>query len=451
MLQIINPANESTIASIEAATAEDVNRAVQRAKRAQERWAREAPAARAMALRRFADVVDGAKEQLAELEVSNAGHTIGAAVGGAENVRDVLEYSAGGVERLLGDQVPVAGGINISLHEPIGVVAVIVPWNFPMVIAGWSIGPALAAGNAVIVKPAELTPLSALRLERLALEAGLPEGVLQVVPGKGSVVGEALVKHADVGHVVFTGSTEVGKKIMAQASEHLAGVTLELGGKSANIVFDDADMDDVIAGIPGACFDNAGQDCCARSRILVQRSAIDVFLERLEPVVTSLRVGDPADVATDVGPLISAGHLTRVGSFLEDVSPTFQAAVPSGAGFWMPPTVVRLDGTDSRLWREEIFGPIVAVVPFDDERDAVRLANDTQYGLSGSVWSSNLGRALRTAQGVRSGNLSINSNSSVRYSTPFGGMKQSGIGRELGPHSLAHFSETKNIFINTLA
>ncbi|MGV9867150.1 aldehyde dehydrogenase family protein [Rhodococcus koreensis] len=446
---IINPATEEVLDSIAGAEPDVVDKAVARATEAQRVWARESPATRAKLLRDFAAGMQAARADLADLEISNAGHLPDLAFGGVDNFCDILEYSAGGVERLLGEQIPVSGGIAVTFMEPVGVVAVIVPWNFPLVIAGRSIGPSLAAGNAVIIKPAELTPLSALRIERIALESGLPEGLLQVVPGRGSVVGERLVTHPGIGHVVFTGSTEVGKRVMAQASQNVTGVSLELGGKSANIIFDDADLAAAAAGVPGSCFDNAGQDCCARSRILVQRNVMERFMELLEPTITGLKVGNPRDEGVDVGPLISAGQRDRVAGLLDNANIAFQASLPDGSGFWFPPTVVAPVEPDSNLWREEIFGPVVAVVPFDDEADAIRLANDTIYGLSGSIWTRDVARALRTARAVEGGNLSVNSNSSVRHTTPFSGMKQSGLGSGMGPHALAQFTNTKTVFVNT--
>jgi acyl-CoA reductase-like NAD-dependent aldehyde dehydrogenase len=448
--EVIDPATEDVVAKVLLLDVEQVDAAVARSVAVGAGWRAVAPADRARLLRRFASVVDQHLAELADLEVRAAGHTIGNARWEAGNVRDVLDYYAAAPERLFGRQIPVAGGIDVTFREPLGVVGVIVPWNFPMPIAGWGFAPALAAGNTVVLKPAELTPLTAIRLAELGLEAGLPEGVFQVLPGKGSEVGERLVTHPQVRKIVFTGSTAVGTRIMRLAADQVKRVTLELGGKSANIVFADADLEKAAAGAPGAVFDNAGQDCCARSRILVEKSVYERFLELLEPAVSGFRVGAPADESSQMGPLISADQRRRVRGFVEDsqtdVDVAFRGSAPDGPGFWYPPTVVLPRSTADPVWREEIFGPVVAVLPFEDEARAIAMANDTEYGLSGSLWTRDLGRALRVARAVDSGNLSVNSHSSVRYSTPFGGFKQSGLGRELGPDALDSFTEVKNVF-----
>ncbi len=445
---VINPATEELVQAIGLASPEETDAAIARAQAAFPAWRAVAPGDRARLLRRFAEAVDGALEELARLEVLNAGHTIGNARWEAGNVRDVLHYYSAAPERLFGKQIPVAGGLDVTFQEPLGVVGVIVPWNFPMPIAAWGFAPALAAGNTVVLKPAELTPLTALRLAELARQAGIPEDVFQVLPGAGPVVGQRFVTHPAVRKVVFTGSTRVGKQIMAGCADQVKRVTLELGGKSANIVFADADLEQAAATAPYGVFDNAGQDCCARSRILVQASVYDRFMELLEPAVKGVVVGAPGDEATEMGPLISATHLAKVASYVpEDAPVAFRGSAPDGAGFWFPPTVLAPVAPDAPAAVDEIFGPVVAVLPFADEDEAVRLANSGEYGLSGSIWTRDVGRALRVSRGVEAGNLSVNSHSSVRYSTPFGGFKQSGLGRELGPDALDSFTETKNVFL----
>lgn len=450
MTDVINPATEQVIAIVPETSAEATDEAIARAHEAWALWREVAPGDRAQLLRKFSDVVRDHVEELALLEVANAGHTIGNARWEANNVANVLAYYAGAPERLFGKQIPVHGGIDVTFQESIGVVGIIVPWNFPMPIAGWGFAPALAAGCTVVLKPAEVTPLTAIRLGELALEAGVPEGVLTVLPGKGSIVGQRFVDHPLVRKIVFTGSTEVGQGIMAGAAEHIKRVTLELGGKSANIIFADSDLEKAAAAAPYGVFDNAGQDCCARSRILVEKSVFDRFMGLFESAVRGVRVEDPALETSEMGPLITRAHRESVAGFITDESMVaFRGECPSGPGFWYPATVVAPTRPTDRVFTDEIFGPVVSVTPFDDEADAIRLANATDYGLSGSIWTRDMGRGLRVARGVESGNLSVNSHSSVRYWTPFGGFKKSGLGRELGPDALDSFTETKNVFIST--
>jgi acyl-CoA reductase-like NAD-dependent aldehyde dehydrogenase len=446
---LINPATGAVLQSVPSNGVAETDVAIERAHRAFAEWRRVSPGDRARLLRRFAAVVDAHIDELADLEVRNSGHTIGNARWEAGNVRDVLDYYAGAPERLSGRQIPVAGGIDVTFHEPLGVVGIIVPWNFPMPIAGWGFGPALAAGNTVVLKPAELTPLTAIRLAELAVEAGLPEGVFTVVPGRGSVVGQRFVTHPAVRKICFTGSTAVGKSIMADCADQVKRVTLELGGKSANIVFADADLERAAAAAPSSVFDNAGQDCCARSRLLIQDSVYDRFLALLEPAVRAFRVEDPSRETAEMGPLISSGQRESVASYVGDADVAFSGKAPTGDGWWFPPTVLLARSTADRHWREEVFGPVLSVLPFHDEAEAIQLANDTEYGLSGSIWTRDLGQALRVCRGVETGALSVNSHSSVRYWTPFGGMKQSGLGRELGPDAPLSFTDTKNVFIST--
>ena len=450
MLEILNPATEEVVERIEPATTEDADAAVARAKKAFPAWRDVEPADRSRLLRRLAGALEAERENLAQLESKDTGKPINDARGEMGMVADTFHYYAGMPERMLGDTIPVSGGVDVTFREPLGVVGLIVPWNFPLTIASWKMAPALAAGNTIVLKPAELTPLTALEFERIAREAGIPEGVVNVLVGPGSVVGQKLVEHEDVAKVAFTGSTGVGRGIMAGASGTIKRVTLELGGKSANVVFADADLERAAASAPMAVFGNAGQDCCARSRILVQKDVFDEFLDLMRPAVESLRVGDPLDEATEMGPLISADHRERVAAYVpEDAPVAVRGRSPEGSGFWFPPTVLAPVSNEDKAAREEIFGPVVAVIPFDDEDDAVRQANDTPYGLSGSVWTENGAKALRVARRIETGVLSINSNTSVRVATPFGGFKQSGVGRELGPHALDHYTEVKNVYIST--
>ena len=443
---LINPATEEQMETIAHADLGQTDAAIELAAIAQKKWAALNPSDRAMLLHRFAATVDQNIEALAQLEVRNSGHPISQARWEATHVRNVLEYYSASPERLIGKQIPVAGGIAVTFNEPIGVVGVITPWNFPMTIASWGFAPALAAGNAVVLKPAEWTPLSSIKIGELALEAGLPEGLLQVIPGKGSVVGDRFLTHPKVGKIVFTGSTEVGKQVMRKAADQVKRVTLELGGKSANIVFADADVDKAAAAAPSSVFENAGQDCCARSRILVEASVYDRFMEGLEKSVKAYKVGDPTDEATEMGPLVSKKHFENVEQYLSDGNVAFRGNAPTGKGYFMAPAVLTPGKLTDRCMTEEIFGPVVSVYRFKDEAEALEIANSSEYGLSGSIWTRDLGRGIRVSRALESGNLSVNSHSSVRYNTPFGGFKQSGLGRELGPDAPLHFTEEKTVY-----
>lgn len=450
MLEVVNPATEEVLRRLEPASEEDADRAVARAKEAFPKWSAVAPDERARMLRRLAAALDDEQEGLALLESRNTGKPISDSRAEMGMVAETFHYYAAAPERLLGDTIPVPGGVTMTFQEPLGVVGLIVPWNFPLTIASWKMAPALAAGNTLVLKPAEITPLTALEFERIALEAGIPEGVINVVVGPGSTVGQTLAEHPDVAKIAFTGSTGVGKGIMSAAAGTIKRVTLELGGKSANVVFADADLEAAAASAPFAVFENAGQDCCARSRILVERSVYDEFLSYLKESVEALRVGDPMSEETQIGPLISAEHREKVASFVpEDAPVAARGSAPEGKGFWFAPTVLSPVSISDRAAREEIFGPVAVVIPFDGEEEALRLANDTIYGLSGSIWTRDGAKALRMARGIDSGVLSINSNTSVRVSTPFGGFKQSGVGRELGPHALEHYSEPKSVYFKT--
>jgi betaine-aldehyde dehydrogenase len=448
MTVVLNPATEETIAELPEAGVPDADTAVAAAKAAFPAWRAVAPADRARLLRRLAGLVEEHGEELALLETRNVGKPIADSRGEVAMVAEVFYFYAGAVDKHHGETIPVAGGIDMTFREPLGVVGLIVPWNFPIAISSWKLGPALACGNTVVLKPAELTPLTARRLAELALDAGLPEGVVNVVAGSGSVVGRRLVEHPDVAKIGFTGSTEVGREVMKGAAETIKRVTLELGGKSANVVFADADLEVAAAGAPHAIFGNAGQDCCARSRILVERSAYDRFVELLVAAAADVKVGDPESPDTEMGPLVSSERLEAVSSYV-DGNVAWKGNTPGGPGFWFPPTVLAPVSNDDRAAREEIFGPVACVIPFADEADAIRLANDTPYGLSGSIWTRDAGRALRVARAIESGVLSINSNTSVRVATPFGGFKQSGFGRELGMQAMDGYSEVKNVYLAT--
>src|SRR5215207_3231022 len=450
MLTVIEPATEAVLDEVPRAGADDVDAAVAHAKSAFAAWRVVTPPARARVMHGLASLLEEHAEELAVLEARNVGKPIADARGEMGMVADTFRYYAGAPERLLGDTIPVAGGLGFTVREPLGVVGLITPWNFPLAIASWKLAPALAGGNTVVLKPAELTPLTALRFAEIALEAGIPEGVVNVVPGPGSVCGQRLVEHPDVAKIAFTGSTEVGRGIAEGAAATIKRVTLELGGKSANVIFADADLEAAATSAPIAVFGNAGQDCCARSRILVERSAVDEFMSALERSVKSLKVGDPLSESTEMGPLISADQLHTVSSYVNGDAPVaFRGSAPDGPGYWFPPTVLGPVSNDVRPAREEIFGPVACVIPFEDEAEAIRIANDTIYGLSGSIWTRDGAKALRAARAIETGVISINSNTSVRVSTPFGGFKQSGVGRELGPDALDAYTEVKNVYYAT--
>jgi acyl-CoA reductase-like NAD-dependent aldehyde dehydrogenase len=449
-IQVIEPATEKVMAEVPRAGMEETDAAVARAKEAFPAWRGVSPGSRSALLHRLSDAIEARSEDLAKLEARNAGKPISDARGEMAMVVKTFRYYAGAPERLLGQTIPVSGGVDVTFREPLGVVGLIVPWNFPLTIASWKVAPALAAGNTIVLKPAELTPLTAVELEGIALDAGIPEGVLNVVPGPGSVCGQRLVEHPDVAKIAFTGSTEVGRGIAQGAAATIKRVTLELGGKSANVIFADADLEAAASSAPLAVFGNAGQDCCARSRILVERSSLDDFLPLLETAVKSLSVGDPLEESSQMGPLISADQLEKVSSYVNGDAPVaFRGTAPDGPGYWFPPTVLAPVSNDARPAREEIFGPVACVIPFEDEAEAIRIANDTIYGLSGSIWTRDGAKALRTARAIDTGVLSINSDTSVRVPTPFGGFKQSGVGRELGPDALDAYTEVKNVYYAT--
>ncbi|RIV37962.1 aldehyde dehydrogenase family protein [Micromonospora radicis] len=447
---IFNPATGTQIDAVHSFTRAEIEDAISRAVDAQRAWSRLPIARRQQFMFDLADAIMQHREELASLESQDVGKPMRAALAEADSVAAVFRYYAGAIDRLTGETIPVDGGIAMTFREPVGVVGVITPWNFPLPIASWSIAPALAAGNSVIAKPASLTPLSTRRLGELAAQVTPVPDLLQVVTGSGAQIGGTLIADPRVNKISFTGSTEVGQGLLAASAATVKRLTLELGGKSANIIFADANLEKAASAAPWAVFDNTGQDCCARSRILVQRPALDSFLSAFIDATRALRIGDPSLLATDLGPLASAEHRETVRSFLDDeLAVVYRGEAPDGPGYWMAPHIAVDETATTRAAREEIFGPVAVVIPFDTEEEAVRLANDTIYGLSGSIWTSDVGRALRVARGVESGTLSVNSNSSVRVQVPFGGFKQSGLGRELGMEGIRGFTEHKSVFIST--
>ena len=451
---LTNPATEQVFAEVASAGVADVQAAVESAQRAWEGgWRDLAPGKREALLHAVARKLRDHQEELAQLERWHIGKPIADARDEAGLGARVFEYYAGALTKFCGQTIPVArGGFDFTLRQSMGVVAAIVPWNFPFPIACWKAAPAMAAGNCVVLKPASLSPLTAIRLGQLACEAGLPPGVLQVLPGSGSAIGDALVTHPLVRKVSFTGSTEIGRRIMELASRDLKRVSLELGGKSPNIVFADSDWERAADTSPMSVFANTGQDCCARSRMFVERSIYEPFVERFVAATRKLVVGNPELDATQLGPLVSAGQRTVVEEFLADARARGSRVAcggerPPGKGYYLEPAVLLSVGKGDRCWREEIFGPVVAIAPFDDEASMIREVNASPYGLSGSVWTNHLGRALRVARAVESGVLSINSHSSVHVEAPFGGFKQSGLGRDLGMGAMEGYTETKNVYV----
>lgn len=453
-IQQINPATEDIFAEVEAASAQDVDAAVNGAQRAFElTWRDLTPGKRADALFKIAHAIRQKAEVIAEVESRNVGKPISDARDEVALGARIFEYYAGAIGKFGGQTIPVArGGFDFTLRQPMGVVAAIVPWNFPFPIACWKVAPALAAGNCVVLKPASQSLLTALLLARTAANSELPSGVLQVLPGMGGEVGDALVQHPLVRKISFTGSTEIGKRIMELASRDLKRVSLELGGKSPNIIFADADLEQAASSSPMSVFANCGQDCCARSRVFVERKVFDRFVERFISATKPLRVAEPAVDTTQVGPLVSANQRKISEDFIEGSRRNGRRVACGGnrpypRGFFLEPTVLLDVEPSDRVWREEVFGPVVCIRPFDDEEQMLREVNSSPYGLSGSIWTNDLKRALRVARRVESGVLSVNSHSSVHVEAPFGGFKQSGIGRDLGMAALEGYTELKNIYV----